>query len=57
MQTAEERKAHAVKLSRAWYASPAGQAYQLVLRERLFHPEWKLLPGLANGSSPKTFPF
>lgn len=45
MTTAEERKAHAAKLSRAWYASPAGQAYQLVLRERLFHPEWKLLPG------------
>jgi len=42
---AKQRKAHSAKLSRAWYRTPKGQAYQRTLRERLFSPEWKLLPG------------
>lgn len=43
--TTQERKDHAAKLARAWYATPAGQAYQLIRRERLFAPDWQIQPG------------
>jgi hypothetical protein len=43
--TPKERRAYAAKKSRDWHASAAGQAYEKKRRERLFSPDWKLMPG------------
>lgn len=42
---AQERREYAAKKSREWHATPAGQAYERKKRERLFHPDWEVLPG------------
>ena len=47
-QTPAQRRAHAAKIARTWYHSPAGKAYQKIVIYRLFHPDWKRQPGKHN---------